>query len=249
MRPFADESTVAPEMATDSSYQSRFNRFELKYLLAADEGRAFLQSIDSYLVEDPNGAQGYDVHSLYYDSSALNCYWEKIDGVKVRRKLRLRTYGELDPETGEVFLEIKERVDRIVRKRRTKVSLSRIEALLAGEDSLDDAVVGEAVHFAASYGLEPTLVVSYRRLARLGAFDPGLRITLDTQLRCRRDDLDLRHLDAPSVPITSPEFAILEIKFNEVVPLWLTVAVARFEARLRRVSKYCAAAECLQLGA
>jgi len=48
----------------------------------------------------------YKVASLYYDSPDLRCYWEKLDVEKVRRKLRVRTYGER-PEWA--FMEIKGR--------------------------------------------------------------------------------------------------------------------------------------------
>tara|TARA_R110002072_G_scaffold215969_1_gene372970 strand:- start:224 stop:949 length:726 start_codon:yes stop_codon:yes gene_type:complete len=234
------------------SYQRRFNRFELKYLFRRDVGLEFLDELAPYLVDDPHGgASGYSVHSLYYDSSDLRCFWEKIDGVRVRRKLRLRCYGDEGPPEGEVFLEIKQRVDRVVQKRRVRIPWEEAAGALSGSPlgELEDPVLAEAAHFATSYSLRPEVVVSYRRIARIGAYDQGLRITLDTDLRGRAHDLDLEPLAGRSGEILDPSFAILEIKFNEVIPLWLTVPLARFEASFKRISKYCLATERLRFPA
>ena len=46
---------------------------------------------------------------------------------------------------------------------------------------------------------------------------------------------------------TVDDYAIVEIKFNEVIPRWLTSHVAQFECELRRVSKYCEGVETLVL--
>jgi len=53
------------------------------------------------------------VTSLYYDTADLRFYWEKIEGSRFRRKLRMRLYGE-PSECGEhtpVQIEIKQRVN------------------------------------------------------------------------------------------------------------------------------------------
>lgn len=59
---------------------------------------------------DPHaGPQGYPVWSVYYDSSDLRLYWEKIEGLKFRRKLWFRRYGALGedtPDDGKVSVEI-----------------------------------------------------------------------------------------------------------------------------------------------
>jgi len=77
----------------------KFNRFELKYLLTLQQAEEFKVALKAYLKPDEHGDGRYALTSLYYDSPDLRCYWEKVDGVKFRRKLRIRRY-----ETDEALL-------------------------------------------------------------------------------------------------------------------------------------------------
>ena len=71
-----------------------FNRYELKYLLDRSAVARVRPELSFRLDADPYGDAGsYLVWSRYYDTYDLRCYWEKIDGIKFRRKLRIRHYG------------------------------------------------------------------------------------------------------------------------------------------------------------
>src|SRR5512136_598552 len=100
----------------------KFNRFELKYLIPMQVADAFRKSLGAYLVPDQHGGScgSYQVTSLYYDSPDYRCYWEKVEGIRFRRKLRIRRYGELEQMDAQspVFVEIKQRLDRVTQKRR-----------------------------------------------------------------------------------------------------------------------------------
>ena len=100
----------------------RFNRFELKYLVPIRAAERFKEALRANLVPDDHGdsAGRYYLSSLYYDSHDHRCYWEKVDGIKLRRKLRIRCYETAGPLTAEtpVFVEIKQRVNRVTQKRR-----------------------------------------------------------------------------------------------------------------------------------
>jgi hypothetical protein len=93
-----------------------FNRFEIKYLLSYEEVPRLREELAARMEADPFTTRGgYPVCSLYYDSASLRYYWEKIEGLRFRRKLRVRAYGErheLHDDT-PVFIEIKQRVNRV----------------------------------------------------------------------------------------------------------------------------------------
>jgi len=109
----------------------KFNRFELKYVVPLQAAELFRQALRAYLVPDEHGdAHGrYYLSSLYYDGPDWRFYWEKVDGISFRRKLRIRHYESSGPLTGEtpVFVEIKQRLNRVTQKRR--LSLPYREAL------------------------------------------------------------------------------------------------------------------------
>ncbi len=248
---------VAPPVATSSGgglgTLRRFNRFELKYLMTAPAARRFKGAIAPYVSRDPHaGPDGiYHLASLYYDTPDRQFYWEKIDGIKFRRKLRIRTYRDGSPLVAatQVFVEIKQRLNRVTQKRRAVMRYDQALRLCAeGEipihDPTDTATIEEVAGMVEWYGLEPSGITLYSREAFVGGDeDAGLRITFDGDLRYRiGHDLGL-HSPDPGIPMINPAWLVLEIKVNERIPYWITEAVAEHNLRLVRVSKYCQALE------
>jgi len=232
-----------------------FNRFELKYLITLPEATRFKTALGAYLVPDNHGdRQGsYALSSLYYDSPDYRCFWEKMDGVKFRRKLRIRCYESGAPfnEDTPVFVEIKQRLDRVTQKRR--VMLPYGEALrLCNEREIPDhapqdrPVLEEIYTFLWQYNLRPSSLVQYYRQALMGTdFDIGLRVTFDTALSYQTRLLYLDDQPA-SLPLFPADRVVMEIKVNERIPYWLTEMVAAHNLQLVRMSKYCRSIELAQ---
>ncbi len=118
-----DVPTVPPSgYQQTASKLHAFNRYEIKYFVdemkVPPELRAELAARMETDPFSPHG--GYPVTSLYYDTADLRFYWEKIEGLKFRRKLRMRLYGNPADCTDDtsVQIEIKQRVNRVTQKRR-----------------------------------------------------------------------------------------------------------------------------------
>src|SRR6185295_18065814 len=119
-----------------------FNRYEIKYLVpreVLDDLRDDLRrrlDIDGY-----SAGGGYGVWSLYYDTPQLRFYWEKIEGLRFRRKLRLRHYGSPHTLTDDtpVYVEIKQRVNRVTQKRRIALPYREAQRLCDGREPVDHA--------------------------------------------------------------------------------------------------------------
>ena len=230
----------------------RFNRFELKYLLSLQQAELFKNALRAYLVADEhgNGDGRYPLTSLYYDSPDYRCYWEKVDGVKFRRKLRIRAYGDDQALTQDtpVFVEIKQRVNRVTQKRRAVLPYAAAlqlcnERQLPEHDPDDKAVVDEIYAFLWQYNLRPASIVRYERAALIGTdFDLGLRVTFDIQLSCQFNPLRL-HEPPAGMAMLPPDQVVMEIKANERVPYWLTELVAAHNLKMVRMSKYCCSIE------
>lgn len=234
----------------------RFNRFELKYVIDAARRDALLDEIRSNMAPDPYGEDGtYRVTSLYYDSPDFVCFDSKIEGIRYRRKVRIRTYGahEEDP-TAEVAVEIKQRINRTVQKRRVGMPLAEAVALLAREhtpDVADDdrgSIIGELEYLTRSLVLQPACVITYLRQAWVGSrYEPGLRLTFDQRpaVRSATRMLGPGSKDRPFMPETS---MIMEVKADDAVPLWVSRMLARNDCSLTRISKYCVGLTALREG-
>jgi hypothetical protein len=235
----------------DRTTPRSFNRFELKYIADVWQARRFRDDIRSMLAPDPFSPSGsYEVWSRYYDTADLRCYWEKIDGIRFRRKLRIRHYGDPREITGSmpVSVEIKQRVNRVTQKRRVVLPYGDALRLCDRRTEVehqpcDRPVVDEVLTLAHERDLRPVAVVGYHRFALVGTgADSGLRVTFDTRLSGRDRDLDLA-VDAPNRHVVSPDLTVIELKVDDRVPTWLSRRVAGHNLQLRRLSKYCQTVE------
>jgi hypothetical protein len=228
-----------------------FNRYELKYLVDQRMLARVRPELSARLDHDAHGDLGsYPLWSRYYDTYDLRCYWEKIDGIKFRRKLRIRHYGPphtLSADT-PVWVEIKQRLNRVTQKRRARLPYRQAIALCAGREidgcePGDESMVEEVERLVSEFDLRPSTVIGYLRDALVGREeDAGQRVTFDDRIRARDRDLDLS-VEGESRFIVHPDLCVLEVKVNERVPYWLTELIARNNLQLVRMSKYCQSVE------
>ncbi|MBZ6229384.1 polyphosphate polymerase domain-containing protein [Streptomyces olivaceus] len=233
-----------------------FNRFELKYLVPVEQAAAIRDELAERMDRDAHSpVGGYGVWSLYYDTPLLRFYWEKIEGLKFRRKLRIRHYGGLDGVTDDspVCVEIKQRVNRVTQKRRITLPYGTARQLCDGREAVDHseregAFVQEVLDLVVRLDLRATAITGYQREALVGrGSDTGLRVTFDRRVRGRDRDF---HFGTPTPEnrfTVPPHMAIMEIKVNERTPHWITDLTARRNLNLIRVSKYVQSIEAFGL--
>jgi SPX domain protein involved in polyphosphate accumulation len=242
-------------MSNLSHIVRKFDRFELKYLVPRKTAAQFRQSLRAYLTPDDHGdAHGcYSLASLYYDAPDLRFYREKVDGIKFRRKLRIRRYESREPLTEDslVFVEIKQRVNRVTQKRRAVLPYREAlrlcdERQVPEHTPQDAAVIDEILWMLWQYNLRPASIVRYARQALVGTeYDIGLRVTFDNDLSYQVHHLEL-HEQPDGLPLFPAGWTVVEIKVNERMPYWLTELVALHNLNLVRISKYCRSVELAQ---
>ena len=228
-----------------------FNRYEIKYLVPSADVPELRKEFASRLDLDSHGGSGgYGVWSVYYDTVGLRFYWEKIEGLKFRRKLRVRHYGDrftIDDET-VVYVEIKQRVNKVTQKRRVALPYRLARRLcdqreMVEHDPSQRAFLEEVLELVSGLDLRPVAITGYQREAFVGRdADVGLRVTLDHRVRGRDRDFHLG-ADAENRLTVPAQLAVLEIKANERVPYWLTDLAARSNMSVVRMSKYCQSVE------
>lgn len=229
----------------------RFNRYELKYIMPTSTCHDLIDELGNHVAPDPHGGtQGYPLVSLYYDSPALDCFWAKVDGIKYRRKVRLRIYPATNiEETVRGMVEIKQRSNRTVQKRRLELPVPLAEALCAGTidpvalgklDELDGEVASEVLYLVNALQLRPAAITAYHRTAFVGSrYERDLRITFDTNLRGRMHDLRVNQ-NVPNEALLTPDWSVMEVKADERIPDWVTSLLGRHGCQTQRMSKYCA---------
>ena len=85
----------------------QFSRYEFKYFLTNDVANSIFKIALNFMKVDnfalKYGNKGYFVRSLYFDNSNYDNFYEKVDGMQVRKKFRLRTYNKSLKENSDFF--------------------------------------------------------------------------------------------------------------------------------------------------
>ena len=104
----------------------------------------------------------------------------------------------------------------------------------------NQGVIEQIEYLLSVHSLVPKLNVSYMRRAFMGRYEDDLRVTFDTNLKCSRhnDELNQKYMIHPS-------YAVMEIKADERVPMWLIRVIQKYNLEANRVSKYCLGVETL----
>lgn len=215
-----------------------FRRREQKYLLDADQRRAIELAMARYMERDPY--EDTAVCNVYYDTPDYRLIRHSLERPVYKEKLRLRSYGPVKPGQ-KVFLEMKKKYKGIVYKRR--ISMPEKEAVSYMADPLAQlegyGQIGREIDYFKNYyrNLQPSLYLSYDRLAWHNSAGGDLRVTLDYNVCYRTCDM---RLTAPSggERLIEPEQSLLEIKTGMAMPLWLTEVLSTHRIRKISFSKY-----------
>lgn len=217
-------------------------RQEKKYLMNLEDMRRLSWALDSVMKEDPhNGTQGYQIRSLYFDTLNDADYEDKIDGLELRKKIRLRIYN---PADSFALLEMKQKEGEYQKKRSLTLSRRDAEEMTKGRY---DCLLTYSEPFAAEcYGLmhckcyRPKTVVEYRRKAYI-AQENKIRITFDHQIVATEACWDLFSRDLTLYPVLDAFNGVLEVKYNGFLLSYIKALVNGANRSALSVSKYCLA--------
>lgn len=197
---------------------SVMKRYELKYHLNKEQVIFFKERILNHMKIDKYGLT--IISSIYFDTPNYYLIRKSIEKPLFKEKIRLRSYGIAD-ENSPVFLEVKRKNEKIVYKRRIVTTETKAEKFFNQNEEFDSKQISrELLAFKENYGvLEPKYLIIYDRIAYYQD-NSDVRITLDMNPRYRVDDLNL-HTSTKGIPLLNDGEAILEVKVQNSVPLWL----------------------------
>ncbi|MBQ1372462.1 MAG: polyphosphate polymerase domain-containing protein [Oscillospiraceae bacterium] len=211
-------------------------RVELKYMLKREQLSLLYTAMAGHMEADQFGLT--TIASLYYDTPDRRLIRASLEKPAFKEKIRLRSYGRAT-ESSPVFLELKRKALGTVYKRRLQTTLPEAACFFRGElPQIEDSQIGrELTAFRTHYqSLEPSCLIFYDRTAYVES-EGSLRLTIDKNSRYRMDNLDLTRSNEGSALL--PEgWAILELKVQDAMPLWLSHALSEAGIYKTSFSKY-----------
>jgi VTC domain len=234
--------------------QSRLaGRIETKYTVSDEVAAQVLRTARQYLEPDRGLTEPQRITSLYLDSPDFTFLQWHQEGRRHRFKLRIRGYGE---SPNRLYAEIKQRVGDVGRKRRAEFSASALSFVLGNGEGRLRAVVGdfypdltEFVQKRNAFRAEPKVMIQCSRQSfRQNGSTGETAVTADYQIMCRPSadwDPSARH---EWQPVMLPrrggaETAVIELKYSQEPPPWMSSLMLDLEPHRVRFSKYRAAVE------
>jgi len=184
------------------------------------------------------------IRSLYFDNLNDKALREKVDGVNMREKFRIRYYNN-DPSV--IHLEKKSKLNGLGTKFSAKLTAQEAQAIVDGDTGWmmqsPQPLVRELYCKMRYQGLRAKTIVDYTREPFIYA--PGnVRVTFDYDIRTGLADTDF--LDPRCVTVPAGEAPIiLEVKWDAFLPSIIRDAVQTPGRRVGAFSKY---AQCRVYG-
>lgn len=189
------------------------------------------------------GNGGYHIRSLYFDDLYQTAYRQKMAGVEVHKKYRVRIYN---CAPGPIALECKHKNGAYIYKESVPLTAAEYTALCRGDCRF---LLGKAQPMAARFFVEsraavlrPRVIVAYDREAFVN--DVGtVRITFDKDITAMDPGQDLFDPRAAGYHVLPPGQMILEVKFTGILPEYIQTIFHAYSFVRTSASKFCLCAD------
>jgi len=226
-----------------------FLRYEFKYFMSSKISQEiFRQSlnfmnIDNFALKNKN--QEYLVRSLYFDNNDYSNFFEKVDGIKIRKKFRLRSYDKNLNSKSPVFLEMKGRShDRIIKKRIMidKTDIKYFESLKNLNElskKYNSDLIKDFIYDVKRKNIKPKIMIDYNRRPLINKFGLYFRLTFDSDIVSTKTEYLFENKEKFKFPLEyKPGNSILEVKFERSIPAWFHRIIQSYNLNRRSISKF-----------
>lgn len=222
------------------SYQSTFQRYEMKYLLTSAQKALVLQAMEPYMELDRYGRT--TIRNVYFDTENFRLIRRSLEKPAYKEKLRVRSYCAVGPRD-EVFVELKKKYQSVVYKRRLVLPQATVLTCFRSGRALPvhSQIAAEINYFRAYYQpLLPTVFLSYEREAYAPLDGGDFRVTFDENILYREYRFSLGS-EPSGTPLLREGQTLMELKTAGGLPLWMSHALTEGKIYQTSFSKYGAA--------
>jgi SPX domain protein involved in polyphosphate accumulation len=215
-------------------------RHELKFKISNSAAEVLKQKLSLIMGKDKNAYfkdGSYLIKSLYFDNINSDSYYEKMDGVLYRKKYRIRIYNDDD---SFIRLEKKMKHNNMTAKEQMLISKDIYSKIINGKiNEIDDpkGLLLEFLNECRTKGLIPSIIVEYHRTAFIYPIS-DVRITFDANISSGLYNYDLFDKKMPMYNVDEKGKQVLEVKFNEILPLHIANLLNDIPSCREAVSKF-----------
>ncbi|MBQ7045352.1 MAG: polyphosphate polymerase domain-containing protein [Clostridia bacterium] len=215
-----------------------FARHEKKYICTPQTIKIMHSRLKGLLKPDPHTNFGaYTVYSLYFDSNINISAAENDAGDIKRAKYRIRYYNALEG----LKLEKKQKINGLTQKDSVPITHKQAESLISGDvakllHSKEPLLKEMAIKIATQH-FTPKVIVAYTRYPFVCPTS-DIRVTLDTNICCSYQTDRFLNRSFARIPLAATASDIMEVKFNQVLPSYIKMALSDDSLIQSTFSKY-----------
>lgn len=213
-------------------------RHEWKHEISVSDMITLRHRLQAVMQPDEHSVDGkYEIRSLYFDNLMDKALREKLDGVNIREKFRMRYYNE---DISLIRLEKKSKRGNLGNKESAPLTDKEAQAIVDGcydwMGQHENPLVQELYRKITIQGLRPKTIVDYTREPYI--YSPGnVRVTIDYNIRSGLVQTGFLDVGCPMVPVPGSPI-ILEVKWDEWLPDIIRDAIQLKDCHSTAFSKY-----------
>lgn len=222
-----------------------FKRYEDKFIISTEQFERLKEKLKGKTELDAFCKNGsYPILNIYFDREDNEVIRRSTEKPYYKEKLRLRSYGTPDGDSYPIFLELKKKIGGIVNKRRADLTYGEaLRFLENGEkpetaDYMTGQVLCEIENFMQRhmYKIRPAAFLCYNRTAMFGIKDSSFRLTFDSDITARRENVSLTGGCWGERLLPEGEY-LMEVKFAGAMPLQFAAILSDLKIYSRSFSK------------
>ena len=224
-------------------------RYEFKYILNKKTSDQIEKEARNFMIYDGHAKKElnnkYFVRSLYFENNFSSNFYEKVDGMKIRRKYRLRTYSNFFDPKVPIFFEVKGRISERTYKKRINIKNKYLNLFLSQSQNFNllnlypnNEMIINFIFDSFRKNLKPLILVDYKRRPYINKFGLYFRLTFDTNLLSSKTNNLFSNDKYSSWLECKAGYTILEVKFDRSIPAWFHRVIQCYNLKRRSVSKF-----------
>lgn len=214
-------------------------RKELKFFCTDSDLVMIENCIKSVMKRDEHqNGEYYNIRSIYFDSPSDICVHENEAGIGTRHKYRIRIYDKSDQL---IHAEIKTKYRETISKSSVQLSREQYDAIMDRKNFSSLSGKGEVLErylsVLAGEAYHPVSIVEYERTAYV--YQPcNVRVTFDKNISASNRFEHFFEPDLYSVPLLENGMHVLEVKYDEFLPDFISELLRIKELKRTSCSKY-----------
>lgn len=206
-------------------------RHENKYIISNKQAFLLMRRLLNILELDCHNNGSYRIKSLYLDDINEKLLRNSIDGIEYRKKYRIRYYNN-----DYSLIKLERKITRKNLKNKKSIQVSK-QNVLEYIEKKSMPICNELVYEVSANWLMPKVIIEYDRIAFVSNIG-NVRITFDSNIIASEEISKLFDDDLLGMPVLPLNRTILEIKYDKILPGYISKIINSIDLQRCSYSKY-----------